>query len=295
MHENLDTPNTFERVMHRIPEGTLLRWLFRGLLIATIAVLGFDLKNLIEAEPPDWPGADRTSPLTMEPAKPQDHVRPYLPRTSPVRRGGGVVRLPGFRDGVDPKLMDQKMIFRLAEKGAAAAVGRIEQGTAEDFERFILANEGKVKSLAIHSPGGSVSDALAMARLIRKTRLDTEVPDNGYCASSCPLAYSGGVKRIAGKRSWIGVHQVYTVPSAIGNIHDGLEEAQRISAVSQQHLVDMGVDPRVWIHAMRTPKDKLYIFTPEQLEEYKLATTVTGLKKKPAKVKVRKKREKHSG
>ncbi|MGI9408004.1 MAG: ATP-dependent Clp protease proteolytic subunit [Hyphomicrobiaceae bacterium] len=285
MQDNLDTPNGFERTMDRIPEGAVLKWLFRGLLVATIGVLGLDYKTLMDAVPPEWPGASRTQPLTMEPAKPSDHVRPYLPRTSPVRRGGGTVRLPGFEDGVDPKLMNQKMIFRLTEKGAASAVGRIEQGTADDFERFVLANEARIKSLAIHSPGGSVSDALAIAKLIRKTKIDTSVPDNGYCASSCPLAYSGGVKRLAGKRSWIGVHQVYTVPSAIGNIHDGLEEAQRISAVSQQHLVDMGVDPQVWIHAMRTPKDKLYIFTPEQLDEYKLATTVTGLKKKKRKKK----------
>ncbi len=277
--------------MHRIPEGGLLKWLFRGLLVTTVAVLGLDLKNLMDAEPEEWPGADRTSPMTLEPAKPSDHVRPYLPRTSPVRRGGGTVKLPGYKDGVDPKLMDRKMIFKLAEDGSASAVGRIEQGTAEDFERFVLANEDDLKSVAIHSPGGSVSDAMAIAQLIRDKKLNTDVPNNGYCASSCPLAYSGGVERKAGKRSWIGVHQVYTVPSAIGSIHDGLEEAQRISAVSQQHLVDMGVDPIVWIHAMRTPKEKLYIFTPEQLDEYKLATTVTGLKKKPKKVSKSKKKK----
>ncbi|MGI9407623.1 MAG: hypothetical protein ACR2O4_14720 [Hyphomicrobiaceae bacterium] len=283
MHDNLDTPNLAERTIQRLPEGSVLKWLFRGLLLLTVAVLGLDLKHLMDAEPVDWPGAHRTSPLTMEPAKPADQVRPYLPRTSPVRRGGGAVRLPGFKDAIDPKLMNAKMIFRLTPDGKASAVGRIEQGTADDFDRFLLANDGKVKSLAIHSPGGSVADALAMAKLIRLNNIITAVPDNGYCASSCPLAYAGGVRRIAGKTSWIGVHQVYTVPTAIGSIHDGLQEAQRISATSQQHLVDMGVDPRVWIHAMRTPKEKLYIFTPNQLDEYKLATTVTGLKKKKKK------------
>lgn len=279
--------------MDRIPEGGLLKWFFRGLVVTTVLVLGLDLKNLMDAAPPDWPGADRTSPMTLEPAKPSDHVRPYLPRTSPTRRGGGQVKLPGYEDGVDPRLMDRKMVFKLAKTGVATAVGRIEQGSSEDFERFMLEHEGKLKKLAIHSPGGSVSDALAMSRLIRKTKLNTDVPNNGYCASSCPLMYSGGVERNAGKKSWIGVHQVYTAPSTIGSIHDGLEEAQRISAVSQQHLVDMGVDPRVWIHAMQTPKEKLYIFTPEQLDEYKLATTVAGLKKKPKKV-AKKKRKKRS-
>lgn len=291
MHDNLDTPNLIERTMHRIPEGGLLKWLFRGLLVTTIAVLGLDLKQLMDAEPAEWPGADRTSPMTLEPAKPSDHVRPYLPRTSPVRRGGGTVKLPGYKDGVDPALMDRKMVFKIAEDGKAAAVGRIEPGTAEDFERFVLEHGDTLASIAIHSPGGSVNDALAMSRLIREMKLSTDVPRNGYCASSCPLMYSGGVERKADKRSWIGVHQVYTVPSAIGSIHDGLEEAQRISAVSQQHLVDMGVDPHVWIHAMRTPKEKLYIFTPEQLDEYKLATKVSGLKKKPKKVAKKKRKQ----
>jgi hypothetical protein len=34
----------------------------------------------------------------------------------------------------------------------------------------------------------------------------------------------------------------------------------------------MGADPKLWIHAMKTAKDKLYIFTPKELAEYKLIT-----------------------
>ncbi|MEL7542242.1 MAG: hypothetical protein AAGJ70_00545 [Pseudomonadota bacterium] len=284
MLDNTDHPNLIERTLDRIPDGAVLRWMFRGLLVATFVVLGFDLKELLERAPPDWETADRTSPLTMEPAKPSDHVRPYLPRTNPVRRDGGGVQLPGFDDGVPAQAMGRKMEFRFGKDGAASAVGRIEQGTSEDLERFVLKHGEALKTVVLHSPGGSVADALAMASLLRGREIKTAVPRNGYCASSCPLAYSGGVERRAGKGAWIGVHQVYTVPSAIGSIHDGLEEAQRISAVSQQHLVDMGVDPRVWIHAMRTPKEKLYIFTPEQLDEYKLATKVDGLKRTPEKI-----------
>jgi hypothetical protein len=34
----------------------------------------------------------------------------------------------------------------------------------------------------------------------------------------------------------------------------------------------MGVDPRAWIKAMKTSKNSLYIFTPKELEEFKLIT-----------------------
>ncbi|MEL6422365.1 MAG: hypothetical protein AAFQ42_07965 [Pseudomonadota bacterium] len=292
MHDNRDTPGAIERFLDRLPDGALLKWMFRGLLVLTIGVLGFDLRSLIDQAPGDWETADRTSPLTMRPAQPSDHLRPYLPRTNPVRRSGDRVTLPGFEDGVPAGAMDARMVFVRGDDGAASALGRIEGGTAGDFERFMLDAGKGLTSLTVHSPGGSVSDALEMGRLARAKGITLAVARNGYCASSCPLFSAGGRARRAGRDAWIGVHQVYTVPSAIGSIHDGLEEAQRVSAVSQQHLVDMGVDPRVWIHAMRTPKEKLYIFTPEQLEAYKLATEVEGRKMpKPEKVARKKKRQ----
>jgi hypothetical protein len=37
----------------------------------------------------------------------------------------------------------------------------------------------------------------------------------------------------------------------------------------------MGVDPEVWIHAMETPKEKLFYFTADSLIRLKLATTLS--------------------
>jgi hypothetical protein len=34
----------------------------------------------------------------------------------------------------------------------------------------------------------------------------------------------------------------------------------------------MGVDLRLWVHAMETPKDELYFLKPEELLSLKLAT-----------------------
>jgi hypothetical protein len=41
---------------------------------------------------------------------------------------------------------------------------------------------------------------------------------------------------------------------------------------AQQLLVDMGVDPRAWIHAMATPKEQLYLFSQEELADLNWVT-----------------------
>ena len=83
--------------------------------------------------------------------------------------------------------------------------------------------------------------------------------------------------------SWIGVHQVFALTTAFGSLADGMEQAQVVSAEAQDLLKGFGVDPLVWTRAMATPKEKLYLFTPDELIQLKLATTVEGKLPPPAK------------
>ena len=46
------------------------------------------------------------------------------------------------------------------------------------------------------------------------------------------------------------------------------------TAECQRLLADMGVDPRVCIHAMDTPPSKIFYFTPQELDDLKLATRI---------------------
>jgi hypothetical protein len=134
-----------------------------------------------------------------------------------------------------------------------------------------------VNTVVLHSPGGSVIDALDMGRLIRKKGFATEVEDGRYCASSCPLVFAGGVERRAEAKAAIGVHQV-TAVAHDGTTHpaDGVQRVQRISAECQRYLRDMGIDALVWIHAMETPVDQLFYFKPEELLVLKLATPASA-------------------
>jgi hypothetical protein len=127
--------------------------------------------------------------------------------------------------------------------------------------------------VVLNSPGGSVTDALAIGRLIREKKFATEVEAGKYCASSCPLVFAGGVERRAGDKAAIGVHQVAAIGPASAAPRDEMDVAQRISARCQRYLGDMGINLQAWVHAMETPHDKLFIFKPDELKSLNIVTT----------------------
>lgn len=255
-------------------EDRVLGWIFMCLLGGVVAVLAVDFHQLSNRPAFDR-GVERTSatPEVLDPAAPNDHVRRYLPTMAPTRPNGAPPDLPGL--GVpDVAALGERMTFTRGPDGAASAVGRIEPGAAEDFEAFLETQGGEVRRLYLHSPGGSVRDALGMARLARENDIETVAPNDAYCASSCPIILAGGVERRVGEAAYIGVHQIFAADETAGDLDQGLSEAQTLTAAIQAQLGDHGVDPALWIHAMETSKHELYLLTREQLLEYALATEI---------------------
>jgi hypothetical protein len=168
--------------------------------------------------------------------------------------------------------MAKPMTFELVSGGRLMASGTITPGISEVFAAEVSKRGDYIKTVVLNSPGGSVGDALAMGRLIRERKFATEVEAGRTCASSCPLVFAGGVERRAGDKAAVGVHQVAAMASAGGQPRDEMDLAQRISARCQRYLGDMGVDLRAWVHAMETPHDKLFIFTPDELKSLNLVT-----------------------
>jgi hypothetical protein len=275
MIDNEVPPGRFERLMRAIPDGTLLRVVFSGLVAMAAGVLALDYHDLSLVA-----GANerlsRTEPMPLPRPVPGDQVRPYLPRAMPVGPDRGEPVLPGFDGPADGSALAEPMRFVEAGGGVLTALGRIEAGSADALERALDKPGAAIETLLIHSPGGSVEDAIAMSRLVRERGLDTRVPADGYCASACPLLFSGGRQRLAGEGAWIGVHQVYAVdmPGAAPAIdRDGsISRVQATSAECQELLVEMGVDPAVWIKAMKTAPKDLYVLTEAELKEFDVVT-----------------------
>ncbi|KIZ41385.1 MULTISPECIES: hypothetical protein [Rhodopseudomonas] len=246
------------------PDESVIRWIFRAVLVVTFAVLMVDLATLngwIAPADSGLPPAERSpSPGFELPAI----LAPLLPgggdrRQAPLPRPDGALAKP--------------ITFELVGGGKLMATGTITPGSAEAFAAELARRGDYVKTVVLNSPGGSVGDALVMGKLIRDKGLATEVEPGKYCASSCPLVLFGGTERRVGAKAAVGVHQVFALRSADGTApRDQMSAAQQISARCQRYLGEMGIDLQVWVHAMETPKDKLFVFTPAELQTLKIVT-----------------------
>src|SRR4029453_16367447 len=129
--------------------------------------------------------------------------------------------------------MARPMTFELVGGGKLMATGTITPGLSEAFAAEVGKRGDYIKTVVLNSPGGSVTDALAMGRLIREKKFATEVEAGKYCASSCPLVFAGGVERRAGDKAVIGVHQVAAIGQSGALPRDEMNVAQNISARCQ--------------------------------------------------------------
>jgi hypothetical protein len=258
-------------------DDQILRWIFRGVIMVSIAVLGGDL-----AAGNGWIGnPDPTlTPAVTRPASP-DWALPNVPSLLAPLLPGGDKRLMPLPQ--PQGLMAEPMTFELVGGGRLMATGTITLGISAAFAAEVGKHGDYIKTVVLNSPGGSVSDALTMGRLIRDSKFATEVEAGKTCASSCPLVFAGGVERRAGDRAAIGVHQVAALASAAnGPPRDEMDVAQRISALCQRYLGDMGVSLQVWVHAMETAHDRLFVFKPDELKSLNIVTgTATTVAPKP--------------
>ena len=262
-------------------DEAILRWIFRSAVLVAIGALAIDLASvngwIVYPDPMTMPAEiGEDSPALKLPGLPNilpSILAPLLPagdkRLAPLPQPEGATAQP--------------MTFELIGGGRLMATGTITPGISQSFAAEAERHGEYIKTVVLSSPGGSVADALEMGRLIREKRFATEVEAGKYCVSSCPLVFAGGVDRRAGDKATIGVHQLAAIHSAAsGPPRDEMSVAQNISARCQRFLGDMGVSLQVWVHAMETPHDKLFVFRPDELKSLKIVTGVAAAPPAPA-------------
>ena len=248
----------------------VLRWTFRVVLMITTGVLALDLAGrqgwiagLDSAGSPAEISEEDSPPQSLPSLLPSI-LAPFVPGDKRL------MRLPQ-PDGA----LARPMTFELIGGGKLLATGTITSGVSASFAAEVGRHGDYIKTVVLNSPGGSVADALIMGRLIRERKLATEVEAGRYCVSSCPLMFVGGIERRAGEKATIGVHQVAAMPSRTErpSTRDEMSVAQLISARCVHYLDEMGVSLQVWVHAMETPHDSLFVFKPDELKSLNLVTT----------------------
>lgn len=87
--------------------------------------------------------------------------------------------------------------------------GEMTSADANFFE--IMAPSCNGGGVLLESKGGSLQAGLRLGELFRQRGMETAVAYDTLCASSCALAWLGGVKRNMFPTSQIGFHVAYTV------------------------------------------------------------------------------------
>ncbi|UDL90472.1 hypothetical protein LGH82_03660 [Mesorhizobium sp. PAMC28654] len=171
------------------------------------------------------------------------------------------------------------------------ADGPIELHDTEKFEKFLEDTElWKNQRVVLNSPGGSVLEGIRLGELIRSRGFRTAVAktakdgdysrvEAGICASSCVLAFVGGIQRGASEGSRVGIHQLsvdfenifsqrnVTVDDLIANFSD----TQKVMSLVLKHFMAMGIDPGIVPMMAGTSSSDIRWLTAEEAKNTKIA------------------------
>ena len=159
------TKRPLTALVQTIQDGRFLRGVFLAMLALSVGTVGYDFQQMIANAPGALPGSQRLAPAPMDLPAPGDQTRTYLPKTTPVGPRRGKPVLPGYFGPLDGSEIGAPMSFHATGDGRLSAVGTITPGTAARLKAFLSKRPKEFGEIFLHSPGGSVSDALAMARM----------------------------------------------------------------------------------------------------------------------------------
>jgi hypothetical protein len=254
-----------------VPQPSV-RFLMRVCLFSQIAIGGAIIADQVTNGDLFEPAVYQPSPT--QPVAPGDQTRRFDPRKIPTLPGDERPRGPVL---LPDTMADIKFTYSDTEEfGRVMLVsGPIQEGDSDRFEIELAEQAEKPQTVALHSPGGAVAEALRMGRLIRDQGLNTMIAPDAVCNSACPLILFGGVERIVSRQGWVGMHQAYLGKDTFLTSRDTAFTIQALQAEVMSFISDMGVDPLVLAHAMATPPEDIYYLLPEQLENYHVATRIT--------------------
>lgn len=176
-----------------------------------------------------------------------------------------IAAMPIFAIGVAP--LNAADISEGFAVGEVVLEGTINSGDYDKFRDFV--ENYPIKQLYLASPGGSLTDAIKIGRLVRELKLETIVPadspddireklgarhklknrrNNYMCASACFFVFVAGVKRTADVAAFtsdavLGIHRPFLTDSDLRALsaNQAIATAGQLRSVVETYLREMSV------------------------------------------------------
>jgi hypothetical protein len=172
--------------------------------------------------------------------------------------------------------------------------GVLQDGDGQKFQQFLAnlepATEQSTLWIALNSEGGSVREALNIARQIRNRGFITHVPADSRCISACLFLYAAGLIRVPGLtppntpfKPNIGIHRAFISRDFLARL--SLSQAQDLTRAMYQSLErafrEFDIPPAIYQNALMTSSSQVRWLTeaetrslgtyPAWFDEYLLA------------------------
>lgn len=191
-------PHSFpQRVVRRLPAP-----LRRRHVVMTARVIRADANVLLTSAPAARPDAIQMSRHT--PRNSCFTMAQRIGELLSLPTDQGVQRLRQILPRDTPPRYRAPAALRFTGAGQLFLNGPIGQGTASLFSAM-LQSYPSVNQLVLNSPGGLLSEAIALADLVRTRGMDTLVINR--CDSACTVVLVAGHKRLASANARVGFHR----------------------------------------------------------------------------------------
>lgn len=256
MSAEKDRDNAPEKLTGK--HGPPVARILTGALIFQIGIGAMLVMGDVNASGFRLPGMAPDAPRLTEPVRPGDQRRLFRPDRD----------RPATRPARDPGELPGRLVLTQEDGTTYRLEGGIAEGDANRIIKRLEESTPTPETLILQSPGGTVTEALALGRHFREIGLATQMLSGEYCFSACPYMLAGGATRAIDDAAQIGVHQHYFGESTLLPASFAVEDIQAGQAEVMLYLDKMGIDPMVMTHALATPPDEIYVLLPEQLRDY---------------------------
>jgi len=150
--------------------------------------------------------------------------------------------------------------------------GEITTDTVSHLQKALARRDQKeIVFVRLNSPGGDISAAMTIGRIIRKSRGHTMVEGNAACASACVLIFGAGISRILLEGARIGIHRpaLAAVPRE-RDMNDIKVIADQTARELRTYAVEMNMTQRLIDDMLLVPPDSVRWLSAEERQNYGL-------------------------